>query len=384
MATTGDGGPARPGDTGAAPPPGDGSGGSRPRTTFPGEVRSAVSGRAALLITGVLLLQLAFIASYIGAFHDPSPHRIPIAVAAPEQIRDTAAERLGSLPGEPLEVTAEAADAADARRLIREREVDGALVIDPQGTTDTLLVATGAGSALAQALEEVVARAEQAQRRELRVADVAPVDAGDSRGLTSFYLVVGWCVGGYLCAAALAVSAGARPANTHRAVIRLGVLAVYAVLGGLGGALVAGPVLGALPGSTPGFWGLGALLVFAVGATTLALQGLAGTVGIGLAILIVVIAGNPSAGGPYPYPLLPDFWRTIGPALPPGAATWSVRSIAYFGGNAMTGPLLVVSAWAVGGALITLVLAALRGGRQHLHLRSDPSGTAEYPNSPMS
>ncbi|MEV6314850.1 DUF3533 domain-containing protein [Streptomyces sp. NPDC051776] len=365
MTNPGDGGTAHPG---GVPLPG-GPGESRPRPAFLDEVGAAVSGRAALLIVGVLLLQLAFIASYIGAFHAPSPHRVPIALAAPEQVRDTVAGRLESLPGEPLEVTAEAPDEANARRRIRDREVDGALVIDPRGTTDTLLVASGAGSALAQALEEVVARAERAQQRELRTEDVAPVHAGDSRGLTSFYLVVGWCVGGYLCAAALAVSAGARPANPHRAVIRLAVLAVYAVLGGLGGALIAGPVLDALPGSTPGFLGLGALLVFAVGALTLALQGLAGTVGIGLAILIVVIAGNPSAGGPYAYPLLPDFWRAIGPALPPGAATWSVRSIAYFRGSAMTGPLLVVSAWAVGGTVATLGLATLRDGRRHLHPR---------------
>ncbi len=120
-----------------------------------------------------------------------------------------------------------------------------------------------------------------------------------------------------------------------------------------------GPVLAALPGSVLGMWGLGALVVFAVGATTLAFQGLLGIVGIGLAILVIVILGNPSAGGAYPYPLLPPFWRAIGPALPPGAGTWAARSIAYFRGNAMTGPLLVLSAWAVGGTLITLVLATL-------------------------
>jgi len=31
----------------------------------------------------VLLLQFAFILSYIGAFHSPSPHRIPVIVVAP-------------------------------------------------------------------------------------------------------------------------------------------------------------------------------------------------------------------------------------------------------------------------------------------------------------
>ncbi|GAA3070414.1 hypothetical protein GCM10020000_63650 [Streptomyces olivoverticillatus] len=146
----------------------------------------------------------------------------------------------------------------------------------------------------------------------MKVRDVAPAARGDARGLTSFYLVVGWCVGGYLCAAILAVSAGARPANLHRAVIRLGAIALYALGSGLLGAVIAGPALDALPGSIPCLWGLGALVVFAVGAITLAFQGLAGIVGIGLAIALVVVLGNPSAGGAYPYPLLPPFWRTIG------------------------------------------------------------------------
>lgn len=44
--------------------------------------------------------------------------------------------------------------------------------------------------------------------------------------------MVGWCVGGYLGAAALAISAGARPSNPQRAAIRLAVMAVVAVLGG--------------------------------------------------------------------------------------------------------------------------------------------------------
>ncbi|MGK5630723.1 DUF3533 domain-containing protein [Streptomyces sp. URMC 123] len=338
------------------------------RRGFLEEIRGAVSVRAALLVLGVLVLQLAFITSYIGAFHRPQPHRIPMAVVAPDQVRGTAVERLQALPGEPLEATHGARDVADARHRIANREIDGALVIDPRGTTDTLLVASGGGASLAQALESVIGQAEKAQQRTVRVEDVAPAHDGDSRGLSSFYLVVGWCVGGYLCAAILAISAGARPANLRRALLRLAVLAVYAVLGGLGGALIAGPILDALPGKVVALWGLGALLVFAVGAITLACQGIAGTVGIGLAILLVVVLGNPSAGGAYPYPLLPDFWRAIGPALPTGAGTWTARSIAYFQGNAVTCPLLVLSGWAVGATAVALGVAAFRRGRPYLHL----------------
>ncbi|MCT9093140.1 DUF3533 domain-containing protein [Streptomyces sp. ASQP_92] len=327
--------------------------------TFVDEVKTAVSVRAALLVIGVLGLMVAFIASYAGAFHNPEPKDIPFAVVAPQQISGQLVERLGALPGDPLDVRT-AKDEADATRQVRDRRIDGALIVDPRGTTDTVLVASGGGASLAQAVEAITTAAEKAQQRTVKVVDVAPAARQDSRTLSAFYLVVGWCVGGYLCAAILAISAGARPANTHRALIRLAVLALYSIAAGLLGALIIGPVLGALPGSYLGLSGLGALVVFAVGATTLAFQGLAGVVGIGLAILVIVVLGNPSAGGAYPYPLLPPFWRTIGPGLPPGAGTWAARSIAYFRGESISGPLQVLSIWALLGAVVTLVLAGFR------------------------
>ncbi|MDQ1030480.1 hypothetical protein QF035_008062 [Streptomyces umbrinus] len=171
-------------------------------------------------------------------------------------------------------------------------------------------------------------------------------------------------MGGYLCASALAISAGARPANPRRATIRLAAMAVVAIVGGLGGAVIVGPVLGALPGSVAALWGLGALITFAVGAATLAFQCLFGVVGIGVAVLLVVILGNPSAGGALPPPMLPPFWRAIGPALPPGAGTWTARSIAYFKGNDTTASLLVLSAWAAVGSAVTLLAGSLHKPEQ--------------------
>ncbi|MFE5853665.1 DUF3533 domain-containing protein [Streptomyces sp. NPDC056500] len=341
---------------------------------FLAEAKDAVTLRAAVLVFGVLALQLAFITSYIGAFHEPTPHEVPLAVVAPTQpVAREAARRLADLPGDPLD-TRVVTDEATARKQIENREIDGALVVRPRSTSDTLLVASASGASLSQAIEETVADAQRAERRSLTVVDVVPDSPGDARGLSSFYLVIGWCVGGYLCAAVLAISAGARPANTHRALIRLGVLLVYSIVAGLLGTVIAGPILGALTGSVPALWGLGSLLVFTVGAITLALQGLAGIVGIGLAILLVVVLGNPSAGGAYPYPLLPPFWKAIGPALPPGAGTFAARSITYFRGQAMTGPMLVLSAWAVGGALLTLLCARLR--------REPAPGSAERSGPP--
>ncbi|MGA4842891.1 DUF3533 domain-containing protein [Streptomyces sp. G45] len=327
--------------------------------TFADELKSAVTPRAALLVLGVLALQLLFITSYVGALHHPKPKDVPFAVVAPGPAADQTKDQLARLPGAPLDPRV-VKDEATARDQIMDREIDGALIVDPQGTNDTLLVASGGGKALANALEMIATQAEGAQKRTVKTVDVAAASPQDFNGLSSFYLVVGWCVGGYLCASIMSISAGSRPATPQRAAIRLGAMALLSIAGGLGGAVIVGPILGALPGSIMGLWGLGALLTFAVGAITLALEALTGIIGIGLAVLLIVVAGNPSAGGAFPLPMLPPFWKAIGPALPPGAGTWVARSIAYFKGNATTGPLLVLSAWAVAGTAATLVTAKYR------------------------
>ena len=53
------------------------------RQSFRAELRDAISVRTVLLVPGVLVLQLGFILSYVGAFHSPKPHRIPLAVSSP-------------------------------------------------------------------------------------------------------------------------------------------------------------------------------------------------------------------------------------------------------------------------------------------------------------
>ncbi|MFH9074439.1 membrane protein [Streptomyces alboflavus] len=327
--------------------------------TFADELKSAVTPRAALLVVGVLALQLLFIASYVGALHHPKPRDVAFGVVAPGDAAAQTRDKLAKLPGEPLDPRV-VKDEAEARRQIIDRKIDGALIVDPRGTTDTLLVASGGGKALANALEMIAVKADGAEKRSVRPVDVAAASPQDFNGLSSFYLVVGWCVGGYLCASIMSISAGSKVANPQRAAIRLGAMALLALAGGLGGAVIIGPILGALPGSIMALWGLGALVTFAVGAFTLALEAITGVVGIGLAVLVIVVAGNPSAGGAFPLPMLPPFWEAIGPALPPGAGTWVARSIAYFQGNAVTGPLLVLSAWAVAGTAVTLLVATRR------------------------
>jgi hypothetical protein len=56
---------------------------------FVAELFDAITARTVLLVIGVLLIQLGFVLSYVGAFHHPSPHQVPVAVVAPAQISAT-------------------------------------------------------------------------------------------------------------------------------------------------------------------------------------------------------------------------------------------------------------------------------------------------------
>ena len=330
------------------------------RGSFRAELADAVAPRTVLLVVGVLLVQLAFVASYIGAFHDPQPHDVSVGVVAPS--RDAAAKvaaQLEAIDGHPLapEVVV---DRQAAVRRIQEADLAGAVVVHPRSTHDELLVAGGGGSSLVTALEGVGGRAEAQQGRTISTTDVVPLESGDARGLSGFYLTIGWLVGGYLVASLLGVAKGARPANRRRAAIRLLAAVPYAVLSGLGGALIVDQGLGALTGHFWELWGLGTLLVLSSATVTMALQVLFGTLGIGLTVLLFVVLGNPSAGGAYQSQLLPSFWRSIGGLLPNGAGTDAVRRVVYFGSTGVTGEALLIAGYVLAGLAVTLLASSRR------------------------
>jgi hypothetical protein len=325
-----------------------------PRRGFLSELRDAVSVRTSVMVCGVLLIQLGFILSYVGAFHAPRPVRVPIGVVAPASAGPTIAKELNRIPSDPLRAVVVQSRAA-ARREIEGISLSGALVISTTSKTDTLLVASAGGISVETAVKQIITEAESRLHRGVTVVDVVPLQPGDGQGLTGFYLVIGWLVGGYLVASLLGISGGSRPATFRRAAIRLLAVVPYAILSGLGGAIVVGPVLGALTGHLVALWWLGALLVMLAATVTMAFQTLFGLIGIGITVVLFVVLGNPSAGGAYQPALLPPFWRALSSALPNGAGVDSVRRIVYFGARGIAGPLVVMALYVLGGVAVTLL-----------------------------
>lgn len=327
--------------------------------TLQDRFRDAIAPRTLALGVGVLLLQFAFILSYIGAFHSPSPHEIPVTVVAPAQVAGQVVDQLNAVSGQPVVASASEHE-IEARQALRAGETSAVYVVSSTGTRDTLLVASGGGTAVATAVEQLFTVAAQQHGRTVTVQDLVPLDPGDARGLSGFYLVIGWAVGGYLFAAMLGVAKGSRPATLPRAVWRLGATVPYALASGLGGAVIAEPILHALNGH---FWsvaGIGVLVTLSAATVTIALQTLFGVIGIGLTVVIFVILGNPSAGGAYQPPLLPPFWRAISGYLPNGAGTDAIRRIVYFDAHGVTHAIVVLIIWVIGGAALTLAASAMR------------------------
>jgi hypothetical protein len=131
---------------------------------FRAEVRDAVTLHAFLLVCGVGLLQLAFIASYIGAFHQPTPHQVPISVIAPAPQAPRVIAELNALPGDPLKGTPVSGRAAGLAQL-QDRTSYGLLEVSQASTTDRLTIASASGPSPATAVTAALQAAEALRHR---------------------------------------------------------------------------------------------------------------------------------------------------------------------------------------------------------------------------
>ncbi|HEV3227548.1 MAG TPA: hypothetical protein VGZ52_11960, partial [Acidimicrobiales bacterium] len=83
-----------------------------------------------------------------------------------------------------------------------------------------LLIASAGGYAATQFVAAAFTRAQP----NLRVIDVAPLPAGDPRGLTLFYLAVALIFGGYFAATVVTTLVGPRSRSHRGAAVRVGAL----------------------------------------------------------------------------------------------------------------------------------------------------------------
>ena len=305
----------------------------------------------ALVLFPALVLMLAFAFSYVGAFHEPTPHQVPVAVVGPPAV----VAQLNRLPGDPLDAR-QASSRRDALSQIDDRDIYGAY----EAAMNRLFVASAANRATAIALEGTFNRVAAARRGPaVRVTDVNPLPPKDSNGTAAFYAMIAWMFGGYIASTLIGMIGNPRSRSRQRAAARIGALAGFGIVAGILSLVMLRASFGVFSGHVVELCAIAALTIFASAAATAGIQAAAGPAGTGLVILVFVILGNAASGGPFARPLLPGLWSTIGGVLPPGASVDLARSALFFDGARIAGPILVLVGWAALGTALALAL----GGR---------------------
>jgi hypothetical protein len=294
-----------------------------------------------LAMTAGLTLILAL---FVSIAVNSGPNGVRLAVAGPtpavEQIKGAVAQ----VGADAFDVTV-VSDEAAARAALEDRTADGAIVIGRNGPT--LLTASAGSPAIAQMLNAAAAHLGGQPTAGPAVVDVVPLPAGDARGVGlpsgSFPMII----------AGLALGAGAALALRNRWVI------LGAVVGGaMTIAISFAGILSWMGVSGGHFWDEFSAISLTITASALVVAGLVrlmGAAGAGVGALLLVIVGNPLSGIATSPRLLPGPWGEFGQWLPTGAGGTLLRTVAYFPGASVWGPLLILLGWAVLGGLMVLL-----------------------------
>ncbi|WP_066042282.1 hypothetical protein [Herbiconiux solani] len=299
------------------------------------------------------LVASAFVGIYLSLQRDPAPLDVPVVTTSQEL-----AASAQSAWGDKAEVTV-VGTAAEAQDLLRSQDAVAAFI--PSATGLDVYTAGANGRSVTMAATGLIdGLADAAGLPVQSTTDVVPLVQYDRQGLSSFYLVFGVTLAAFILAQILTAMAFL----TLRA--RIIAVAGGAVVSAAVTAVIAGPVLGAVPASLwvviPGL----ALLSAAVSISTMAIAAAIGPIGNVISTLLFTVAGNATGGATVSPFLMPPVVATLGELLPQGAAFRLIVSVGYFGGTNTLGPVLVLVAWNVAAAGL-LFVATRRAGRRVAH-----------------
>jgi hypothetical protein len=287
-----------------------------------------------------LIVVAAFIACYVGLQRDPQPHQVPIAVTGPD------------LPGEIHQALGNAvevhpaADAEAARHALERHDVVAALSTDSPGQL-RLEIAGAVGTSTTSALNSLVGTYAHGAGKHVTTEDVVPLTHFDARGLAGFYMAFGVTLAGFVLGSnALGL------ASVLHLRHRFWLLAGASVAIGTVAAIIAGPIMGAVPAPVIPLVFTLTLLAAAAAFTTKLLGTHLGPVGVPVATLLLLTVGNATSGATIGADLLPTAARAISALLPPGAAVRAITDLSYFNGAHAAGPVITLALWAAIAALL--------------------------------
>ncbi|MGW5519472.1 ABC transporter permease [Nocardia africana] len=308
-----------------------------------------------------LLMCLGMGLAYLGAFHQPEPNHVQVAIVGDSPQVKVMAQTLKDRAGDALDVVT-LADRADAVDRLQHRELAGAFV--PEAQSPELLVAKANSDTTAMAVETVFGTVTAQQNLPLRTIDIAPTASGDPTGQGLFFVLVALSIGAYGSVAAISV-AGAGTRMAVRALTAVATSLVVSVIG----IVLAGPVFHVVDHDYASIWAMGWL--YAAGILF---------IGIGLhpflkrwttlAMMVLFVMLNfTTSGGIYRPELQNGFFGALHSFWNGAGFVEGARSLLYFDGNGgLGGRIASLALWFAAGVVLVLVGGAYE--RRHAAAQS--------------
>ncbi|WP_328732111.1 ABC transporter permease [Streptomyces caniferus] len=336
-----------------------------------------------------LLMCIGMGLAYLGAFANPAPHHLPVAVVGSGRSAQLLAQSINDKAGGDLEVRTVADRSAAVERL-KHQDIFGAYVIHAQGASKgaakgatsggmksatggaggdgaaggsakqapELLVATAGSDTSASVVQKVFTPIAAHQGAPLKVTDVAPTAEDDPTGQGIFFLLVAISIGSYASVAVIGGAGAVLPIRL-RAVLAVGTSFVV----GLIGTAFAGPVFHLVDHGLRGLWGMAwlysaGILLIGTGLHTF----LKRWTTLGVMALFVMLNFTSSGGIFRPemqngfFAALHSFWNGAG-------FVEGTRSHVYFDDYGLSGHVWTLVWWLVAG-LVMVGVAALAERRR--------------------
>lgn len=344
---------------------------SSPRTTAAAPTLGHSLKHLAVHLLTPLLMCLGMALAYQGAFHQPEPHHLKVAVVGTSAQAQGLADAVRAKAGPALDVsTLPTREAAEQQ--LRDRELVGAFL--PDARSPELIVAKGGSDTSAMAAEAVFQNVTDKQGVPLAVTDLTTPSKGDPTGQGLFFLLVALSIGSYASVAVIG-AAGAALGMRIRALVGLAVSLAVSVIG----IVTAGPVFHVVDHDLAAVWALGWLYSAGVIAIGIGLHSFLKRWTTLTMMVLFVMLNFTTSGGIYRPELQNGFFGGLHAFWTGAGFMEGARSVLYFdGGAGLGGHVLTLALWLLlGGAAM---VGAARYEKRGLSLaggRTDAAAEAE-------
>ncbi|WP_423923613.1 ABC transporter permease [Frigoribacterium sp. 2-23] len=322
--------------------------GATPAKAEPGRYRRWYSTlHPSLQLIGLQLwLPLFFIVGfclcYIAAFHSPHPHDVPVAVVG--QSSQLQSQLDSAVPG-VLDLTSyRTADEA------KEAVVTGHMAVAYDPADRTIYKASAHQYQVAALIPAMLQPVLQAEGVTPTITDLAPLPAHDEYGTVSMYLMLSWCIGGYMVAMFIGLMGAPLRHRTRMAVIVVGAALISLITN-----VLAGPVIGAVDGHFGTLFVIAWAWIVSIGLAVNGISYFAGRFVALPAMIIFVFLSMPGSGAAYPAWFMPQPFAWLNNVVVGSGITEMLKRVLYGVGPGYGRGLTMMACYAAAGIVLMIV-----------------------------